>query len=83
MTPTTKFLAVGSLLISVPLWADDAPTEAPGRTASQKMHDCMERERAADPAKREHDMKRSCKAELNSQDNHPIVLPPALVPAHP
>ena len=83
MLTATKLLATGSLLLSAYVWADDAPSEMPAQTTSQKMHACMDRQRAAEPSKPARDIKKSCRAELKSQDSHPIVLPPALVPAHP
>jgi hypothetical protein len=83
MTPTTKLLAVTSLLlVSAPLWADDSPSAPPVKTHKQKMDECLDRQRASNGNMSQHDMKKACDKELQSLDNRPST-PPALVPAHP
>jgi hypothetical protein len=83
MTPTTKLLALSSMLfVSAPLWADDSPTAQPVKTHKQKMDECLDRQRASNSSMSQHDMKKACNKELQALDARPST-PPALVPAHP
>jgi hypothetical protein len=62
---------------STPLFADDAPSDNPHRTYKQRMHECMEQQKAANPdasAKARH---KTCAAQLKTEDNHPSVPPSA------
>jgi hypothetical protein len=63
---------VGALLsLAGVAMADDAPSAQPVKTSKQKMHECMTQERANNSGMTKEDMKKTCAAKLQSEQNHP------------
>jgi hypothetical protein len=51
--------------------ADDTNSDRPVMTYKQKMKDCMEKERQANPSASTSDRKKTCAAKIQSYDEHP------------
>jgi hypothetical protein len=51
--------------------ADDTNTDRPVMTHQQKMKDCMQKERQANPSVSAADRKKTCSAKIQSYDQHP------------
>ena len=78
MSTALKLVAIGSIFaLSGPLLADDAPSAPPVKTHKQKMHECMDRQRASNSGMSKEDMKKACDQELRTLNNHPSMPPPS------
>jgi Protein of unknown function (DUF2756) len=77
MRTSLKLMALSSIFVlNAPLLADDSPSAPPVKTYKQKMHECMDRQRASNNGMSTQDMKKACDHELQTLENHPSVPPP-------
>ena len=77
MRTSLKLIALSSIFVlNAPLLADDSPSAPPVKTHKQKMHECMDRQRASNSGMSTQDMKKACDQELQTLENHPSVPPP-------
>ncbi len=84
MTGFYKVAALGMLLsASVTALADDSPTDAPVKSPRQKMHECVSQQKAANPSMARADLRKTCAAQLKTQEDHPSVpASPTNAPQH-
>lgn len=54
-------------------FADDSPSAQPVKTPKAKMHQCMERQKAANTGLSKEEMKKACERELRTLDDHPSI----------
>jgi hypothetical protein len=78
----TRFLA---LALALPLvghqtLADDANSDKPIKTHKQLMQECVAKHRAADSSASLSDLKKACRAEIKSYENHPSAVSPSQTP---
>jgi hypothetical protein len=65
MISSLKLIALSSIFVlSAPLLADDSSSAPPVKTHKQKMHECMDRQRASNSGMSKEDMKKACDQEL-------------------
>jgi hypothetical protein len=57
--------------LSTQALADDANTARPVVTHKQMMRDCLAKERQANPGASDADMKKTCRAKVQSYEQHP------------
>ena len=64
--------------------ADDTNSDRQVKTHKQMMQDCMAKERSANSGASEDDMKKACRAKIQSYDSHPSeTAPPPNNPGSP
>jgi hypothetical protein len=52
-------------------WADDTNTARPVVTHKKMMRDCMAKERQSNPGASDTDVKKTCRAKVQSYEQHP------------
>jgi len=74
----TLFVGLG-VQAGVLALADDANSDRPVRSHKQLMRDCVAKEKSANTAASDYDVKKICEDKIKSYDNHPseTTLPPA------
>ena len=61
---------------SMPLFADDAPSDNPHKPYKDRMHECMAQQKAANPDVGWKERHKTCEAQLKTENNHLSRPPP-------
>jgi hypothetical protein len=64
-------VTLGAASMGARALADDTNSDRQVKTHKQMMQDCMAKERSANSGASEDDMKKACRAKIQSYENHP------------
>jgi len=73
-------LALTVAFVGYPALADDTNSDKPIKTHKQLMQECVAKHRAADSSASLSDLKKACRAEIKSYENHPSAVSPSQTP---
>jgi hypothetical protein len=75
-----QLVIVGAAIIGSQALADDSPAARPTQTDRELMKQCMANQRAKNAGASAADMKKSCKEQIKTYQEHPSVTTPSKAP---
>jgi hypothetical protein len=75
-----QLVILGAAIVGSQALADDSPTARPIQTNRELMKQCMADQRAKNSGASAADMKKSCKEQIKTYQEHPSVTTPSKVP---
>ena len=73
-------VTLGLTLIGYQALADDTNSDKPIKTHKQLMQECVAKHRSEDASASLKDLRKACREEIKSYDNHPSAVTPSQVP---
>jgi hypothetical protein len=71
---------LSAAIVGPQAWADDSPTARPNQTNRELMKQCMTDQRTKNSGASAADMKRTCKEQIKTYQEHPSVTTPSKAP---